>query len=172
MSTAMPRKALGAPPDRWGSHMAQPWTLPSMAGALGRLPRRLCGAERGAEEGDERKRHGGGRLAPQPHHCLGGGGLAGEMEQGARALTVGSGTGWGCQGVCGSCQPQRATLPTPPGRQYLRQWELGATKGTSRWTTCTCRMEPAPSQVRVHTVRAPRTGWGRWGPHGGTWLWG
>lgn len=58
----------------------------------------------------------------------------------------------------GGCQPQHVTLP----RWCLRQWELGVTTGTSRWMTCTCRMEPAPSQVRAHPTGAPWIRWGGW----------
>lgn len=72
-----------------------PGPPPSMVGALGRLPRHICGAERGAEEGDGCDNHGGGCLAPRPCHCPTGWGLAGEMGQGARDLTAGRGTGWG-----------------------------------------------------------------------------
>lgn len=57
--------------------------------------------------------------------------------------------------------PASACRPAhPSGRRYLRWWELGATTGTSRWTTCTCRTEPAPSQVRDHTIGALWTGQG------------
>ena len=152
-----------------GSHMAWPRTPPSMAGALGRLPRGLRGTERGAEEGDGCQCHGRGRLAPRPRHRLAGWGLAGETGQGAGDLAARRGnrlglTRWTWRLPASACHPAH-----PSGRRYLRRWELGATTGTLRWMTCTCRTEPAPSQVRARAVGAPWTGPGGDGaPHGGT----
>ena len=100
-----PRVPRGTPGGVRVPHGTAPDTL-CMAAALGRLPRRLRGGERGAEEGAERECHGGGRLAPRPRHRPGGRRLAGETGQGGRGPRGGEGD----RPVVPTCPPLRQAI--------------------------------------------------------------